>query len=403
MNLHTPVILILLSTIIIVSYLFNLLSQKTRIPSVLLLIVVGVIIKYVSPLYGIQTIDVTAPVKVLGAVGLIMIVLEAALDLKVDKSKGKLIRDSFSSAVFIFLLSVATLGVLITFMLDVSVSNAILYAVPLSIISSAIVIPSTSHLVEDKREFIIYESSFSDIMGILVFNFMLMGNIFSLSGIGVFVFNIFLAILLSIGTTFLLMFIILKVKVGIKFFLLFALLCLLYGLGELIHLPSLLVVLVFGLVVNNYGFFLRGRLEKLVKQYAFNNVIATMKSVTAETSFLIRTFFFILFGYSVDPGVLVEPNNIKLGLLILAVLLIVRYVYIKLILKANPFPLLFLMPRGLVTILLFFSIPASKSIDNFNEGVLFFVVASSSVLMMVGLLFFKEDKYRYFEKNEEVI
>lgn len=403
MNLHTPVILILLSAVIIISYLFNMLSKKTGIPSVLLLIVTGIVIKYISPVYGIKTIDVTQPVKVLGAVGLIMIVLEAALDLHVNRSKFKVIRDSLSSAIFIFILSVVAIGFLISWRMGVPTARAFLYAVPLSIISSAIVIPSTTHLAENKREFIIYESSLSDILGIMVFNFMLMDGIFSLAGVGLLVFNVVLAIVFSIITTLMLMYIIVKVKVGVKFFLLFSVLCLLYGLGELIHLPSLLVVLVFGLVVNNYEFFLRGKAAKLVKPQAFDNVIVTMKAVTAETSFLIRTFFFILFGYSVDVTVLTEADTLKLGMMILAVLLFVRYLYIKVILKASVFPLLFLMPRGLVTILLFFSIPASKSIDNFNEGILFFVVASSSLLMMLGLLLFKEDKYRYYKKNEEVI
>lgn len=403
MDVHTPIILILLSAIIIISYLFNLLSRRTGVPSVLLLIIIGIVIKYLSPAYGIDIIDVTGPVKILGAVGLIMIVLEAALDLRVDRSKVKLIRDSFSSAVIIFLLSVITIGFLISWRLNEPLDRSFLYAVPLSIISSAIVIPSTSHLVENKREFIIYESSFSDILGIMAFNFMLLDNVLSLSGIGTLTFNIGLAVLFSVITTMLLMYIIVKVKIGVKFFLLFAVLCLLYGLGELIHLPSLLVVLVFGLVLNNYGFFFRGRLENFIKPRALNNVIATLKAITAETSFLIRTFFFILFGYSVDIIALQDMDTIKLGMMILAVLLLVRYLYIKFILKADVFPLLFLMPRGLVTILLFFSIPAAKSIPNFNEGILFFVVAASSLLMMVGLLLHKEDKYRYFEKNEEVI
>lgn len=403
MDLHTPIILIILSAVIIVSYLFTLLSKYTKIPSVLLLIAMGLIIKSISPVYNIPLIDVTAPVRIFGAVGLIMIVLEAALDLKVSRGKFKLIRNSLSSALMVFLFSVVSIGFLISTLLEEPLSRSFLYAVPLSIISSAIVIPSTAHLEGNKRDFIIYESSFSDILGIMVFNFMLMGNIVSIAGLSTLTISIILAVIFAVITTMLLMFILVKVQIGLKFFLLFAVLCLLYGLGELIHLPSLLVVLVFGLVLNNYRFFFRGLLKKFVAEDKFDTIINTMKDITAETSFLIRTFFFILFGYSVDIDVLSEPGTIQLGLLILGILLLVRFLYIKLILKASPFPLLFLMPRGLVTILLFFSIPAAKSIPNFNEGILFFVVAASSLLMMVGLLLFKEEKYHYYQENEEVI
>lgn len=405
MDLHTPIILILLSSIIILSYFFTILSRRTSLPSVLLLMVTGIGIKYITKHYGIEVLDVSMLVKTLGAVGLIMIVLEAALDLKMDRSKLRLVGDSFSSALFIFLISALTIGFLIKTWLFVPFDKAFLYAIPLSIISSAIVIPSTSHLGENTREFIVYESSFSDILGIMVFNFMLIENIISWAGLGKFFANVGLVILLAVITTFLMLYIIVKVKVGIKFFLLFSILSLLYGMGELIHLPSLLVVLVFGLVINNYELFLSGKLGlgKLIRRNSLNSVLEVMKSITAETSFLIRTFFFILFGYTVDINVLIQPDVWKVGSAIIVVLLLVRYFYIKVILKTQVLPLLLLMPRGLVTILLFYSIPVSKSIGNFNEGILFFVVAASSILMMIGLLVFKEDQKEYYVKSEEVI
>ena len=113
MGLHAYIIIIMLSAIIILSYIFNVISKKTNIPSVLLLIATGVGIKYLSNYYGYVDQDVAKPVKILGAVGLIMIVLEAALDLEIHRGKLKLIRNSFSSAVFIFLISAFGIGFLI--------------------------------------------------------------------------------------------------------------------------------------------------------------------------------------------------------------------------------------------------------------------------------------------------
>src|ERR1044071_7182225 len=113
MELRAPVILILLSSIVILSYLFNLLSKKTRLPSVLMLIGTGIGIKYLAAHYGFAGVDVTKLVKILGATGLIMIVLEAALDLKLGRDKFRLIGDSFFSALFIFLFSAFGIGILI--------------------------------------------------------------------------------------------------------------------------------------------------------------------------------------------------------------------------------------------------------------------------------------------------
>ena len=49
---------------------------------------------------------------------------------------------------------------------------SLVYAVPLSIVSSAIVIPSVGSLMPEKKEFMIYEGTFSDILGIMFFYFL---------------------------------------------------------------------------------------------------------------------------------------------------------------------------------------------------------------------------------------
>ncbi len=403
MAFHSHTIIILLSAIVILSYLFNLLSRKTNIPSVILLIGTGIGIQYIFSNMGLAQQDVSKLVKVLGAIGLIMIVLEAALDLKLSGDKVPLIRNSFLSALFIFALSSVSIAVLIMLLLEVPFQNAFIYAVPLSIISSAIVIPSTEHLPEEKKEFIIYESSLSDIIGIMVFNYMLMKNVLSIQSAAIFTGNILLAVLISALATIILIYLLTKIQINTKFFLAFAVLSLVYTLGEEIHLPSLLIVLVFGLVLNNGNLFIRGRLRKWIDTEKIGEVMTLMTSITAETSFLIRTFFFILFGYSIDIKMLLAQDVWQTGSLIVLILLAIRFLYLRLILKTNLFPELFLMPRGLVTILLFYSIPEEKSLGNFNEGILFFVVFVTSILMMLGLLFFKKDKDLLSNKGMEAI
>lgn len=264
MALHAHLIIILLSSIVIISYLFNLVSRKTNIPSVILLIATGIGIQYISAYMGYTQQDVGKLVKILGAIGLIMIVLEASLDLKINREKIPLIRNSFLSALFIFFVSAVGIGFIIMQLLDMPFQNAFIYAVPLSIISSAIVIPSTEHLPSEKKEFIIYESSFSDIIGIMVFNYMLMQNVMSIRSAAIFTGNIFLAVAISAIATFLLIYLLTKIQINIKFFLAFAILALVYTLGEQIHLPSLLIVMVFGLVLNNINFFIKGLVSKWI-------------------------------------------------------------------------------------------------------------------------------------------
>ncbi|MGN6476642.1 MAG: cation:proton antiporter domain-containing protein, partial [Flavipsychrobacter sp.] len=261
MALGSYTIIIILSTVVILSYIFSLISRKTNIPSVLLLIASGIALKELMPIQWHYEAVVNKLVKILGAIGLIMIVLEAALDLKINRGKIKLIRNSFSSALFIFLISAFGIGLLIMQQLGVPLENAFIYAVPLSIISSSVAIPSAERLPEEKREFVIYESSFSDILGILLFNYLLMDDVLSLKAVGVFFGNVGLAIIISIIASLLLIYTLTQSKTNIRFFLVFAILALIYSLGEQIHLPSLLIVLVFGLVFNNNELILRGRLK----------------------------------------------------------------------------------------------------------------------------------------------
>ena len=59
--------------------------------------------------------------------------------------------------------------VLQSFLNELDFLNALLYATPLAIISSAIIIPSIQGFDEEKKSFLIYESVFSDVLGLLMF------------------------------------------------------------------------------------------------------------------------------------------------------------------------------------------------------------------------------------------
>jgi Kef-type K+ transport system membrane component KefB len=401
MQISSHIIIILLSCIVILSYLFNLVSRITKVPSVLLLIATGISIKYLSKYYGYLEQDVAKLVKILGAIGLIMIVLEAALDLELSSNKLKVIRDSMLSATFVFIISALGIAFLLHMWLGESLHGAFLYSVPMSIISSAIVIPSTAHLPEWKKEFIIYESSFSDIIGIMVFNYLLMDNMMSWRSLGIFAGNVGLAIIISAIASLILIYMLTRISVNLKFFLIFAILALVYSAGEMVKIPSLLIILVFGLLLNNSSLLFTGRFKELATPQYMVDILNLMRSITAETSFLIRTFFFILFGYTINLELVVNPQVILLGSLIVSVLFVVRYLYLRFILRANLLPELFLMPRGLITILLFYSIPAGKTMGSFNIGVLFFVVVTTSLLMMLGLVFFKTASPDYITKIKD--
>ena len=74
-------LIIIISTIIIISFLFDKIAKKTKIPSVLMLIGLGVLLQYILSFFKIDDYDFFPVLNILGIVGLIMIVLEASLEL----------------------------------------------------------------------------------------------------------------------------------------------------------------------------------------------------------------------------------------------------------------------------------------------------------------------------------
>ncbi|MBL7993774.1 sodium:proton exchanger [bacterium] len=391
MDINTNTTIIILSGLVLASYLFDQFSRWSKIPSVLLLMATGVALSQTSAFTGIYLEKIRPYVEFLGTLGLIMIVLEASLDLKLTKERVPLIRNSFLSALLILFISSFLLAGVLYYWMEQPFRICLVYAIPFSIISSAIVIPTVVHLAPDKKEFLVYEASFSDIIGIMLFNFLITDRILKLGSLVTFGGTLILVILISLVASFLLFFTLARIKTHIKFFMIFALLLMLYSVGKIYHLPSLLLILVFGMLINNFSS-VPAVVTKHVDLSILPGLLEQMRSITAESAFLIRTFFFILFGYSIDLISLSHPEVVMMGTAIIIVLLAVRFLYLKSFLKGNLFPELFLMPRGLITIILFYSIPEWLLLENFNEGVLFFVIIATALLMMVGLATFKKEK-----------
>ena len=116
-----------------------------------------------------------------------------------------------------------------------------------------------------------------------------------------------------------------------------------------------------------------------------------MKSITADSACLIRTFFVILVGYGIELSFLQNTEVLLLGSAIVLALLVLRFVYLRVVHKYDLLPELFYIPRGLITVLLFYKIPEWQRIEAFDEGVLFFVILVTTFIMMIGALLYRDE------------
>jgi Kef-type K+ transport system membrane component KefB len=399
-DLQTEVILIIICTVVVMSYLFSIASRYVRVPSVLMLMGSGMLIRIAGNYVGWSVQLPQKLIEMLGVVGLIMIVLEAGLDLKLARSKIPLVRNSLLSATILLALSVVSLTAVLFYALGEPLRDCLVYAIPLSIMSSAIVLPSLHPLTPEKQEFLIYEASFSDIIGILLFNFITVNTVVDLSATIGFFANLVVSVILSLLLSYLLFLILARTRLNIKFFLVFSLLILLYSGGKLLHLPSLIIILVFGLMINNWELIRWKFLQQRVSADKLSELRHLLHAVTAETSFLIRTFFFVLFGYSIDTSLLADPMVLKVGSIIVLLLFLIRFLYLRFFLRTYVFPETFFIPRGLITIVLYYKIPEVNKMDTFNEGILFFVILVTSLIMTIGMVFYKKPAESLVEESQ---
>ena len=390
-------LVILGSLIIIISYVFNLVASRYSIPSVLLLIVLGVALKGLVSATGMQTPDLTPILEVLGTIGLIMIVLEASLDLELEREKRKVISRAFFTSLVTLLLSALLIGGIMTIYLKVDMTTGLLYAVPLSIMSSAIIIPSVSALSKDKREFMVYESTFSDILGIMLFYFLISSmKAESVGEMGLDVLlNLSLTVLVSVAASYLLIFLFQKIRTELKLFLLIAVLILLYGISKMFHLSSLLIILVFGLMLSNRNIFFPWKLRKFLDEAQMSSIFDNFKMITLESSFVVRTFYFVIFGFTIILTSLINFEVWLVSILVLAVLFGLRFAWFRLVIRKNIYPDIWMAPRGLITILLFYSIPENLAVAEFNEGILLLVILASSITMAVSMISYRKSPQQH--------
>ncbi len=376
------------SLIIILSYIINIISNKTNIPSVLMLILLGIFIKFGLNVTGVANIDLSMFLEIIGTIGLIMIVLEASLDLELRKDRIWLI----VKALLVAILGIGGTSILFALVLqsvlNIDLFRALLFAIPLSVLSSAIIIPSVQKLNEEKKEFLIYESTFSDIIGIMFFYFLLGSvDVGTAKEVGLSIsLNVFGTIIISFVMSYALIILFESLSSNIKLFLLIAVLVMIYAIGKTFHMSSLLMILIFGLVLNNKNIFFIGPFKKFLKEEQISTILADFKIITGETAFVVRTFFFVIFGLSISLMSLISIRVWVITLLVVVIIYSIRWLILRVFIGKDIHPQVFIAPRGLITILLIFAIPKEYLVPEFEEGILLFTILVTGGIMTWALI-----------------
>ncbi|MDD2635937.1 MAG: hypothetical protein PHW82_10600 [Bacteroidales bacterium] len=381
-------IIITICILLLLAYIFDLTSSKTRIPTVIILLVLGYLVRQGVDFLNMAVPDLNMFLQIFGTLGLILIVLEGGLDLEFNKSKLKIINKSFLVAILSIIILSFIFTVILQLMSDISIKDSLINAIPICVISSAIAIPTVQNLSKEKKEFVIYESSFSDVLGVVFFDFLITHQVINSHAFGQFGVDMLILIAVSFFATILLLFLLRKINHHIKFIPIIILIVLIYAVAELYHLPALIFILIFGLFIGNLNRLKEINLIKKLNPEVLLKEVDKFSELIKEGAFLIRTLFFLIFGFLIETSELLNPSTFLLAIAIVAIIFLSRW-GLLLLFKIEVKPLIYVAPRGLITILLFFKIPEIIQSPIINKSLIIQVIVLSAIVMMVGMILCK--------------
>jgi NhaP-type Na+/H+ or K+/H+ antiporter len=139
-------------------------------------------------------------------------------------------------------------------------------------------------------------------------------------------------------------------------------------------------------MIANMELFFKGKLANFLHVEKAKSIYEGLHVITLETSFIVRTFFFVIFGLTISVSSIFDWKVALVSLLIIMSIYLIRYILLRLIIGLNIHPQLYIAPRGLVTVLLFYAIPKSVQYKGFEPGILLFIILGTSLIMTWALI-----------------
>jgi potassium/hydrogen antiporter len=381
----------LLGGLLVLAFVANRLFRWTRIPDVVVLMATGVVI---GPVLGWarpeQFKDVT---HAFGTLALILILFEGGLDLNIRETLSHF-PGGLLFGVMAYGLTTVSAGLLASASLGISRHDGMLAGAVVGCTSSTIVLPVLQQWKSQQgvKIILLLESTLGDILGVLTVGFLIGSHHAGGSAVGDFLTGFFSQVAISLGVSFLIGLAwtrLLPLLSEQQFWqvLTFSMVLLLYAGTESLGGSGLLAVLGFGLTISNLS---GGRASLVPALFEFSRgesgAHEQILNFHAELSFLVRTFFFVLIGAVVELSGLRPIWPLLMGLT--GVIFLARWGSIQLCRwtwrgfgAADREKILWMMPRGLITIVL-----AIEVVEVRGHGMEFLPPMSFAVILLTNLI-----------------
>ena len=379
--------------LIFVAHLFTGIFSRTKIPDVLLLIIIGIVIGPVLGLASPDRFGIVGPIFT--TITLIIILFESGLTLRLSTLRSAL-SGALTLAPLSFFLTTGVVAGLAMLLTDLEVLPAFILGAIVGSTSEAVVIPLIKQLgiTEETRTLLSVESSVNDVLSIVITVALVQAytlgefKIAAISGglIAAFlvalVFGIVGAIIWST---------LLNRIHAIKnaMFTTPAFVFVLFGVVEILGFSGAIAALAFGITIGNI---------ESIRLPIFNFPLASEsvgltdyeKAFFSEVAFLLKTFFFVYLGLSLE---LISPWLIAVGVIFTVVVFILRIPAVKLSMKKSV-PVTdvsitaVMIPKGLAAVVLATlpfqqNITGGELIRDITYGVVLFSIVATSVLVLL--------------------
>lgn len=387
--MDNALIIVFVGLIVFVSHLFTGIFERKRIPDVLLLMIIGLILGPVLRVVSPDDFGIAGPMFT--TITLVIILFEGGLALRFDTLK-KAFRGTSSLTVTNFIATTTVIGVLGWLVFRLNPVAAFMLGAILGGTSSAVVIPMVQLLRvhEDTKTTLVLESAISDVLCIVVALALLETFQVDEVRVGFVVWKIISSFIFAAAMGWLgaLVWSMLLNRVRTirnTIFTTPAFVFILYGIAEIFGFSGAISALAFGITLANIEIFNVSFLKKIVanKPISLNE---TERVFFGEIVFLLKTFFFIYIGLSI------ELNNIwaiLFGLLISIIIYFIRIPVVSISIR-RPLPttdltiMSVLVPKGLAAAVLA-SIPLQQGIEGgeFIRDITYAVILISIVFSSV--------------------
>jgi hypothetical protein len=206
-----------------------------------------------------------------------------------------------------------------------------------------------------------------------------------MNSFGHFAVQILIIIVISFIATIGLSLLLNKIEHQIKFVPIILLVVLIYAVSKIYHLPGLIFIMFFGLSIGNLDEFKKYKWIEKFKPDELAIEVKKFHELIIEGAFLVRALFFLLFGYLIETSEVLNMETLLWAAVIVFFIFVFRFFQLKLS-KLPIQPLLFVAPRGLITILLFLSIDPKHTIAFVNNSLIIQVIILTALVMMIGLM-----------------